>query len=125
MKIITKIQYGTDLPYSIEIDESRATAYCPANAVIGALSVGRKIPKGMGDRDREKAISYILKTYPINKEWATLISIIKNNTFDVEAENKCKRCVFGKNKNNKPFLSAGSAQCLKCSENYDLMFRGR
>jgi len=118
MSLVAKIQYGTELPYSIEIDKLHGVGYCPASAVMAALSVGKKIPSGM--RDKEKSVSHILKTYPIDKDWSTLINIIKENKFDIE--DKCEKCVFGKIKSNKPFLSVGAAQCLRCSENYDSLF---
>jgi len=36
--------------------------------------------------------------------------------------NFCPTCCFGKIKMEKPFLSAGAAQCRNCSANYDLLF---
>jgi len=81
LKIITKIQYGveSELPYQIKIDGLQGMGNCPASAVMAALSVGRKIPAGM--RDRNKAIAYILETYPIDREWIRLINILRDDKF--------------------------------------------
>jgi len=47
---------------------------------------------------------------------------LENCLFYVQKGNKCDKCVFGKIKKDKSFASAGAAQCLNCSENYDLLF---
>jgi len=79
LNITTIIKKDVSLPYQIQIDKLQGIGNCPASAVMAALSVGKKIPVGM--RDRDKAIAYILETYPIDREWIRLIDILKDNKF--------------------------------------------
>jgi len=79
MNIVTTIKEGNTHPYRIQIDGLYGTAISPASAVMAALSVGKKIPKGM--RDRKKAVAYILDTYPIDRDWVYITQILEENKF--------------------------------------------
>jgi len=79
LNITTIERKDISLPYQIQIDKLQGVGNCPASAVMAALNVGKKIPAGT--RDRDKAIAYILKTYPIDREWIRLIDILKDNKF--------------------------------------------
>ena len=79
MNITTIERKDVSLPYQIQIDKLHGVGDCPASAVMAALSVGKKIPAGT--RDRDKAVIYILETYPIDREWIRLINILKDNKF--------------------------------------------
>jgi len=77
--IKTTIIKNDELPYRIQIDKLQGAGENPASAVMAALSVGGKIPAGM--RDREKAVAYILDTYPIDRDWVYITQILEENKF--------------------------------------------
>lgn len=79
--INTEIVKGS-LPFRITINGLCGAGRTPAGAVMAALSVGGKIPKGT--RSRKKAAAYILDTYPIDRGWIKLIHILEDNKFNMK-----------------------------------------
>jgi len=80
--IKTKIIKDHELPFRIQIDKLQGASTTPAGAVMAALSAGRKIPKGM--RDREVAGWYIFWNYEPKPDRDRLIHILNKNTFKEE-----------------------------------------
>ena len=73
---------GDELPYRVEIDGLKGAAISPARAVIAALRVGGKIPRGADDP--KDVAGFLLWNYHSTSGWVQLIRILCNDKFEGE-----------------------------------------
>jgi len=82
----TKINLKAELPYSIELSNNGNIVYgagkTPATATMAALSVAKMIPSGL--RDNMEAARIIFWDYKSSHNWARLIHILTEDTFDTD-----------------------------------------
>lgn len=88
----TKINLKAELPYSIELSNKGNIVYgtgkTPATATMAALSVAKMIPSGL--RDNMEAARVVFWNYRANYNWARLIHILINDTFEKENDENNK-----------------------------------